>query len=235
MPIPRLTSDPVFPPIDLASPAGILAVGGDLSPRHLLKAYRSGIFPWYEEGYPVIWWSPDPRCVLFPKKMRISRSMRQTMRQGTFQITYDHAFRTVMEECRKPRSDQSGTWITQDMIEAYETLHRMGYAHSVEAWKDGMLAGGLYGVSLGGCFFGESMFTKVSNASKAALIMLVRNLDGLGFEMIDCQVRTDHLISLGAEMIPRTRFVAVLEDCLQNPTLRGHWGKMAAFRIAIPP
>jgi leucyl/phenylalanyl-tRNA--protein transferase len=234
MPIPRLTNDSIFPPPDLASPAGILAVGGDLSPQRLLEAYRSGIFPWYEEGYPVIWWSPDPRCVLFPEKLRISRSMKQTLRQRVFHITYDYAFHAVMEECRKPRNGKDGTWITKDMIKAYDTLHSMGYAHSVEAWKDGILAGGLYGVSLGGCFFGESMFARVSNASKAAFIMLVRNLNCLGFTMIDCQVQTDHLISLGAEMIPRTRFISVLEYCLQKSTLRGHWGEMAEFRTAIP-
>lgn len=223
MPIYRLCEEIIFPPPELASANGVLAVGGDLSAQRLVEAYRNGIFPWYSEGEPIIWWSPDPRYVLFPDELRVSRSMRQVMRRGIFEISFDRDFRAVMEACRTNRRREQGTWITDDMLEAYTGLNELGLAHSVEAWRDGTLAGGLYGVSLGGCFFGESMFAAVSNASKAALIALVERLSARGFALIDCQVYTAHLESLGARGIPRSEFMRLLSDALTMPTLRGSW------------
>jgi leucyl/phenylalanyl-tRNA--protein transferase len=203
--------------------SGLLAVGGDLSPERLLAAYREGIFPWYSEEEPLLWWSPDPRFVLFPKELRISRSMRQFLKKGLLRITFDHAFRDVIAACRKPRPGQDGTWITKEMEEAYVTLHDLGYAHSVAVWQDGTLVGGLYGVSLGHTFFGESMFSKRANASKAALITLVSRLRELHFDLIDCQVETPHLGSLGARLIPRREFITLLNESLRHETLRGNW------------
>jgi leucyl/phenylalanyl-tRNA--protein transferase len=229
MPIFRLADDFLFPPAELASPSGILAVGGDLSPERLILAYQKGIFPWYSEGEPIIWWSPDPRFVLFPAELYVSRSMRQVIRKDTFTITYDRRFRDVVDNCRQSRKDRSGSWITDDMLEAYCRLHDLGFAHSVEAWAGGVLAGGLYGVSLGSCFFGESMFTRMSNASKAALITLVSVIRGLGFAVVDCQVYTDHLLSLGARMIPRTEYLDLLATNTALPTMQGNWGEMEAF------
>ena len=225
MPIFRLIDEPIFPSPELASPEGILAVGGDLSPERLLMAYRMGIFPWYSEGEPILWWSPDPRFVLFPHELKVSRSMRQVLKKDLFRITMDRNFRDVMAGCRAPRRDQEGTWIDTDMSAAYGDLHDRGYAHSVEVWANDQLVGGLYGISLGRCFFGESMFTRVSNASKAALIALTQKLHALGFVMIDCQVFTEHLQSLGARMIPRTNFLMMLEDAMTAETLKGDWGK----------
>ncbi len=224
MPIYRLCDDIIFPPPELASENGILAVGGDLSPLRLVEAYRNGIFPWYSDGDPIIWWSPDPRYVLFPDELRVSRSMRQVMRRSVFEISFDRDFRAVIEACRtNRRRHEKGTWITGDMLEAYSELHDLGLAHSVEAWRDGTLAGGLYGVSLGGCFFGESMFAAVSNASKAAFIALVERLRSRGFALVDCQVHTAHLESLGARGIPRGEFMRLLAEALKMPTLRGSW------------
>lgn len=223
MPIFQLAEDIIFPPTHLASQSGILAVGGDLSPERLLEAYRQGIFPWYAGQEPIIWWSPDPRFVLFPTEIKVSRSMKQILRQGHFTITFDGDFRAVIAACQKPRPGQDGTWITEEMKEAYITLHNMGYAHSVEAWRGNVLAGGLYGVSLGRCFFGESMFTRVSNASKAAFITLTQKLLDRRFELIDCQVRSAHLASLGAQDIPRRQFTDILNNLLCFETLRGHW------------
>jgi len=227
MPIYRLCEDIIFPPPELASGNGVLAVGGDLSPRRLVEAYRNGIFPWYSDGDPIIWWSPDPRYVLFPDELRVSRSMRQVMRRAVFEISFDRDFRAVIEACRtNRRRHEKGTWITDDMLEAYSELHDLGLAHSVEAWKDGTLAGGLYGVSLGGCFFGESMFAAVSNASKAAFIALMERLRARGFTLVDCQVHTAHLESLGARGMPRAEFMRLLAEALKMPTLRGNWGAL---------
>ncbi len=234
MPIFRLAADLLFPPAELASPSGILAVGGDLSPERLILAYQEGIFPWYSEGEPIIWWSPDPRFVLFPGELYVSRSMRQVFRKGTFTITYDRSFREVVENCRQSRKDKSGSWITDEMLEAYCRLHELGLAHSVEAWAGDVLAGGLYGVSLGSCFFGESMFTRMSNASKAALITLVSVIRDLGFSVIDCQVYTDHLLSLGARMIPRKEYLDLLAAKAHLPSVRGNWGEMEAFARGKP-
>ena len=226
MPIFALTDEIIFPPAELADPSGILAVGGDLSPERLLLSYSLGIFPWYSQGDPILWWSPDPRFVLFPDEIRVSRTMRQVFQRNYFDITFDRAFDDVINGCKEPRQGHDGTWITGDMLGAYVDLHRMGYAHSVEAWKDGTLAGGLYGVSLGGCFFGESMFSRESNASKAAFITLVNRLQRENFPLIDCQVYTAHLESLGARGIPRSEFIDFLNKALALPTIRGCWSEL---------
>jgi leucyl/phenylalanyl-tRNA--protein transferase len=213
-----------FPSPHLADPTGLLAVGGDLSPERILEAYRLGIFPWFSENDPLLWWSPDPRLVLFPDRLRVSRSLRQKMKKGIFRITFDHAFHEVIRGAADVhRKRDGGTWITSEMIRAYTELHRMGYAHSVESWMGGELVGGLYGVSLGSAFFGESMFTTVSDASKVAFVTLVDWLRERQFTLIDCQVSTEHLHRFGAEEIPRTVFLRLLETALGNPTLRGRW------------
>lgn len=224
MPIFQLMEELLFPPSHMASQSGILAVGGDLSPARILEAYRQGIFPWYADEEPIIWWSPNPRFVLFPSEIKVSRSMKQILRQGRFRITFDQDFHGVISACQKPRPGQAGTWITKEMKEAYITLYDLGYAHSVEAWQGDILAGGLYGVSLGRCFFGESMFSTVSNASKAALITLTKRLEAHRFGLIDCQVRSAHLASLGARDISREAFISLLDRLLDFETLRGNWG-----------
>jgi len=229
MPVFRLTDRLVFPPPELASPEGILAVGGDLTPERLLLAYRMGIFPWYNEEEPILWWSPDPRCVLFPGEIRISRSMRQFLRKPSLEITFDRHFAGVVAGCRAPRKGLGGTWIHDEMAEAYGRLHALGYAHSVEVWQAGRLVGGLYGVSLGRCFFGESMFSAVSNASKAALITLAQRIRSMGFVFIDCQVPSEHLHSLGARLLPRPVFLDLLAQGVEEGTLKGNWGGM------VPP
>lgn len=224
MPVFQLTDQLVFPPPHLSNPDGILAIGGDLSTERLVLAYRMGIFPWYSLDEPILWWSPDPRFILFPERLKISKSMKQVLRKGIFEISVDKNFREVIEACSKiPRKGQYGTWITRDMINAYIALHREGFAHSVEVWQEGALVGGLYGVSLGSCFFGESMFAKVSNASKAGFITFVQALQNLGFSLIDCQVYTEHLASLGAEEINREDFLELLEEGMQADTLLGSW------------
>lgn len=208
MPVFSLSHKLAFPPVHLASEEGLLAVGGDLSPERLILAYRNGIFPWYNPGEPILWWSPDPRLVLFPKELHISRSLRRVLRKGRFQITFNTRFREVIAACaRARRPTGEGTWITPEMEAAYCRLNDMGYAHSVEAWQAGQLAGGLYGVALGRCFFGESMFARTSNASKVAFVTLVKRLDALDFKLVDCQVHTQHLVSLGAREIPRKDFL----------------------------
>ncbi|MEO1259178.1 MAG: leucyl/phenylalanyl-tRNA--protein transferase [Bacteroidota bacterium] len=218
----------VFPSPELASDEGVLAVGGDLSPERLLLAYQHGIFPWFTEKEPILWWSPDPRFVLFPEDLKVSKSMRPYFNQQKFQITYDQAFEQVMRCCQKPRPGQWGgdTWITEDMVVAYVRLHQLGYAHSVEVWEDDDLMGGLYGVSLGKCFFGESMFTKSSNASKFGFITLVKRLEAEGFNVIDCQQQTRHLASLGAKAISRHEFTQLLELNQQEESLVGNWGEL---------
>ena len=224
MPIFELVEEIIFPPSHQASPCGILAVGGDLSPERILEAYRQGIFPWYADQEPIIWWSPDPRFVLFPNEIKVSRSMKQILRQGRFRITFDQDFPAVITACRKPRAGQSGTWITEEMKKAYMTLHDLGYAHSVEARQNDALVGGLYGVSLGRCFFGKSMFSTVSNSSKAALITLAQRLQTRDFGLIDCQVWSAHLASLGAKSISREAFTELLRRLLSYETICGNWG-----------
>lgn len=213
-----------FPPVNRANSQGILAVGGDLSPERLLLAYQSGIFPWFNENDPIIWWSPDPRFIMYPYAIKVSKSMKQILKSRKFHITFDQDFLGVITNCQSiKRKGQAGTWITEEMIEAYLNLHHLGFAHSVEAWQEGELVGGLYGVSLGKVFFGESMFAKASNASKAAYITLVKNLQMLDFQIIDCQVYTEHLASLGAQNVPRKEFMSLLAKALKEETLRGSW------------
>ena len=224
MPIFRLIDEPVFPPPDYADPSGLLAVGGDLSSDRLLEAYRIGIFPWYSDDQPILWWSPDPRLVLELDEFKAPRSLRKVLKKGIFKVTLDRAFEEVIRACAAaPRAGQSGTWITQDMQAAYISLHGLGYAHSVETWFDGQLVGGLYGVSLGKAFFGESMFHRKTDASKVALAALVEQLTGWNFHFIDAQMTTEHLMSLGAKEMPRRIFLKRLQGALRDPTRRGKW------------
>jgi len=223
--IPWLRGNAPFPPVSkaLAAPNGLLCAGGDLSPARIVEAYRHGIFPWFSEGDPILWWSPDPRMVLFPDELRISRSLRRTLARGTFETRVDTAFRRVMQECAGPRDGQAGTWIVPEMIEAYTALHEMGFAHSVESWREGELVGGLYGMALGRVFFGESMFARETDASKVALVRLVERLEAGGYRVIDCQQATGHLASLGAREIPRAAFAKLLQDSIQYPPTGEHW------------
>ncbi|MCS6820456.1 MAG: leucyl/phenylalanyl-tRNA--protein transferase [Microscillaceae bacterium] len=219
-----------FPPIEkFADEYGILAIGGDLSVDRLLLAYRSGIFPWYSEDEPITWWSPDPRFVLFPQDLKISKSMKQILKKNVFQVTFDTAFRQVITECQQiKRVGQKGTWITHEMLEAYVQLHELGYAHSVEVWQSEELVGGLYGVSLGQMYFGESMFSRVSNSSKTGFIVLVQKMIEKGIKLIDSQVYTNHLASLGAIEIPRKEYLRLLAQWVNQPTLRGKWTEWLA-------
>ena len=203
---------------------GLLAVGGDLSPERLLLAYRSGIFPWYDESHPILWHSPDPRCVLPIERLHVGRTLRRTMAKGTYDIRFDTAFNQVIRACKDtPRPGQDGTWITREMERAYIKLFRLGYAHSVETWIGTELVGGLYGVSIGRVFFGESMFSWRPDASKVALVTLARRVERWGFRLIDAQVPTPHTVALGAEEWPRSRFLEVLNDEVAHPTHRGSW------------
>jgi leucyl/phenylalanyl-tRNA---protein transferase len=224
MPIYRLIKEIIFPAPEEADPSGLLAVGGDLSSDRLLEAYRLGIFPWFSGDEPILWWSPDPRLVLDLDDFRISRSLRKTLKKGIFQVTFDRAFADVVRACASvPREGQAGTWITYSMQKAYLDLHRLGYAHSVEAWFDGELAGGLYGVSLGKAFFGESMFHRRSDASKVALATLVEHLKSWNFHFIDAQMTTTHLLGLGARELPRKVFLKRLRTALRSATKTGKW------------
>lgn len=198
-------------------------MGGDLTPQRLLEAYRKGIFPWFNEGEPILWWSPDPRMVLFPDELRISRSLSKELKKSNYQIRTDHRFSEVMRACAAPRKGQAGTWIHPEMIAAYTTLHEMKFAHSVEMWMDGELVGGLYGIALGKIFFGESMFSRTPNASKIAFVHLVRQVQEWGFGLIDCQVKTDHLASLGAREIPRATFAQYLSELISESPSGEHW------------
>ncbi|MDI3319577.1 leucyl/phenylalanyl-tRNA--protein transferase [Pinibacter soli] len=214
MPIFALDKQIVFPPVEESEPDGLLAIGGDLSVERLLTAYRQGIFPWYEGEYPL-WWCPDPRFVLFPGKLKISKSMEALFKKEAFTFTINKAFDQVIRHCKSiSRKGQNGTWITNEVELAYNQLHELGYAHSAEVWSDGELVGGLYGIRMGKVFFGESMFSKMSNASKYAFISYVEELKKEGVQLIDCQVHTSHLESLGAEMIPRKRFTHLLKELI---------------------
>ncbi|MBM4127822.1 MAG: leucyl/phenylalanyl-tRNA--protein transferase [Nitrospira sp.] len=214
-----------FPPVEQASSDGLLAVGGDLHPERLLEAYRHGIFPWYNNDQPILWWSPHPRTVLFPDKLHIPRSLQRTIRRRLVTVTLDTCFRAVMEGCAGPRPQypDGRTWITPDMTEAYTRLHELGYAHSAETWMGDELVGGVYGVALGGAFFAESMFTRVDDASKVALVSLVRQLHAWGFRLIDCQQSSPHVIRFGAEDIPRREFIARLSEAVRLPDRREQW------------
>ena len=225
MPIFQLNEQPVFPPTHLAEPSGLLAIGGDLAPQRLVQAYAQGIFPWFNEGDPILWHAPPERMVLQPADLRINRSTRKALKSGVFAVSMDSAFGAVIEACAAiPRPGQHGTWITDDMADAYERLHRMGLAHSVETWRDGELVGGLYGVSLGAAFFGESMFSLAPNASKVAFVTLVQQLQRWEFTLIDCQVHTPLLESFGALEVPRLAFEELLYEALDRPTRAGSWG-----------
>jgi len=223
--IPWLESSDPFPPLEraLMEPDGLLAAGADLSPARLLAAYRSGIFPWYSAGQPVLWWSPDPRMVLFPAEFRMPRSLAKRLRRRDYEIRVDTAFETVMRACAAPRSDGAGTWITPDMIAAYSQLHRLGHAHSVETWIDGELAGGLYGIALGRVFYGESMFAWAADASKIALAHLMRRMERGQFGIIDCQMNTAHLARFGAREIPRREFSRHLAELVNYPQTANVW------------
>jgi len=224
--IPWLPVEPVFPPVEsaLAEPNGLLAAGGDLSPERILAAYRRGIFPWYSEGEPILWWSPDPRMVLFPDELKISRSFAKVLRNRPYRVTLDTAFANVVAACAAaPRPGQHGTWITAAMQTAYTGLHELGHAHSVEVWMDDQLAGGLYGMALGRAFFGESMFSRHRDASKVALAHLCAHLQHEGFGIIDCQMETKHLASLGARPIPRSEFVALLRRAVAADSSPQRW------------
>ena len=219
--------DPVesFPPLEAASsePDGLLAAGGDLTVERLLYAYRSGIFPWYDDGQPLLWWSPDPRCVLCPGDLHVSRRLRRTLRQSGATVCFNHDFGQVIQACAAPRASQQGTWITADMIAAFEQLHKEGWAHSIEVWENGELSGGLYGLAIGRVFFGESMFSREPNASKIALLALARYLQDGQFELLDCQIISSHLLSLGATLIPRTEFASALARLCDPPDRFENW------------
>src|SRR5215472_102911 len=231
--IPWLGKDAPFPPVRraLREPNGLLAAGGDLSPERLLEGYRNGIFPWFSDGDPILWWSPDPRMVLFPSELKVSRSLAKTLRNRSYEVRFDSAFHEVIESCAAPRKGAPGTWIGDVMIDAYLELHRLGHAHSVETWIDGELAGGLYGVAMGGVFFGESMYSHGRDASKIALAALVGRLKSDGFGLIDCQMHTRHLESLGAREIPRARFSGLLEELIQSPRSPGTWSGVSTAQV----
>jgi len=225
----------LFPPTEEAQDDGLLAVGGDLTKERLLAAYSKGIFPWYEVGQPILWWSPDPRLVLTPETLKISRSLRKILRKQQFEIRFDTAFEKVIKACADVRTEQGeGTWIIPEMQQAYTELHQDGFAHSVESWLDGELVGGLYGISLGQCFFGESMFSTRNDSSKVALVALVEFSREVGIRMIDCQMTTPHLLSLGASEIQRKKFLTNLKILLEQPTLKGSWNRgSATFKTKI--
>ena len=221
----RLQSATYFPPVETAlrDPNGLLAMGGDLSVERLLDAYRHGIFPWFNPDEPILWWSPDPRMVLVPGEVRVTRSLAKRMRNGGFELRVDTAFADVMRACAEPREDAGGTWISLAMIAAYTRLFDAGHAHSVETWHDGKLVGGLYGVAIGRMFYGESMFSREADASKVALVRLARQLQAWGFGLIDCQMETEHLASLGAHTMPRAAFTARLTELVNLPHCPGPW------------
>ena len=213
----------------LDSPNGLLAWGGDLQPNRVLRAYRSGIFPWYSEGQPLLWWSPAPRCVIFPEKVHISRRTRRRYNSGKFSLSLDSAFAEVIAACAAPRGEDNGTWITREMLEAYIQLHRLGHAHSLEVWEEGELVGGIYGLAMGSIFFGESMFSHKTDASKIALITLCRQLHQWGVELLDCQVGNPHLFSMGAEQISRTTFERLLRELTSQTGTEQNWRGPVSF------
>ena len=223
MPVFRLDERLVFPPVELAD-EGLLAVGGDLRPERLLLAYSQGIFPWYGKNLPILWHSPDPRMVLFPNELVVNRSLKKAMRRRPYELRLDTAFGEVLRGCADvPRPGQNGTWLIPDMVSAYQRMHELGFAHSAEAWQGDVLVGGLYGMSLGGCFYGESMFALAPDASKIVFVALVQQLVAWGMSIIDCQVHTEHLERFGAREIPRSEFLGHLHAALEQPTRRGAW------------
>lgn len=227
--IPWLQKNSPFPPVTsaLQSPNGLLAAGADLSPQRLLDAYSRGIFPWYSEGQEIMWWSPNPRMVLVPQAFKISRSLVKTLRNKTYEVRFDTSFRAVMLACSAPRDGQGGTWISPDMVNAYCALHELGYAHSVETWVGDKLVGGLYGVAIGKMFYGESMFARQTDASKIALAHLVQYLTQENFGLIDCQMSTAHLASLGANELPRSKFINIINELCNIPQAPKKWSMLA--------
>ncbi len=224
MPLFRLSERLDFPPAWLARSDGLLCIGGDLSAQRILLAYEKGIFPWFSENEPILWWSPDPRLVLFPRNIKVSRSLKKTIKKNTFHLTMDNAFEETILSCSKPRrKEYAGTWLVEEMIEAYIQLHKLGYAHSIETWKDDRLVGGLYGICLGGIFFGESMFSFEDDASKTALTALARHLEQHRFDLIDCQVTTNHLLSMGATEISRNTYLDIIQRSIKRTDLRNVW------------
>jgi len=224
MPLFRLSERLDFPPAWLARSDGLLCIGGDLSAQRILLAYEKGIFPWFSENEPILWWSPDPRLVLFPGNIKVSRSLKKTIKKNTFHLTMDNAFEETILSCSKPRrKEYAGTWLVEEMIEAYIQLHKLGYAHSIETWKDDRLVGGLYGICLGGIFFGESMFSFEDDASKTALTALARHLEQHRFDLIDCQVTTNHLLSMGATEISRNTYLDIIQRSIKRTDLRNVW------------
>ncbi|MEE9524592.1 MAG: leucyl/phenylalanyl-tRNA--protein transferase [Thermodesulfovibrionales bacterium] len=233
MPVFQLSDEIIFPPVELADADGLIAVGGDLSVERLVTAYTEGIFPWYSEGSPILWWSPDPRLILLPEELKVSRSLRQVIKKGGFTVTLDAAFDEVITSCSGVHKDRDGgTWITDEMVDAYRALHYAGVAHSVESWYDDKLVGGLYGISLGGVFFGESMFNVRSDASKVVFVTLVKQLIKWGYSLIDCQVTTRHLMTFGAREIPRSEFMAILSNAIKHPMPSRAWSDMKGRKIS---
>jgi leucyl/phenylalanyl-tRNA--protein transferase len=224
MPVFRLTDEILFPPPEYAEPEGLLAIGGDLSSERLIEAYSHGIFPWSDEADPILWWSPDPRMVIRPQEFRPSKSLSKVIKKGKFRVTLDTAFEQVIRECAKlPRKGQAGTWITRDMVKAYIQLHKEGYGHSVECWVGDALVGGLYGLSIGSMFFGESMFSKETDASKVAFFSLCQILADWEFDWVDCQLHNEHLESLGAYTISREEYLEQLQSSVKKDTRKGSW------------
>ncbi len=224
MPLFRLSKRLDFPPAWLARSDGLLCIGGDLSPKRLLLAYKNGIFPWFSENEPILWWSPDPRLVLYPDEINVSKSLKKKIRQNKFSIRINHAFEQTITACAKPRKNKhDGTWLVDEMIEAYIDLNALGYAHSIETWREDKLVGGLYGVSIGGSFFGESMFSVESDASKIALVALATHLNKYHFDLIDCQVTTDHLMKMGAVEISRNSFLDTIQNSVKREDLNAIW------------
>ena len=219
------TPETQFPSAETASEEGLVAVGGEITPVRVLSAYRQGIFPWYSEDQPVLWWSPEPRAIIYPGQIKISRSLRKTLRKGLFRVTADQAFSEVIKGCSGPRrnSPEGGTWITPDMMKTYIQLHQWGYGHSIEVWMEDRLVGGLYGIALGSAFFGESMFSRVADASKIALVYLSRYAESHNIDLIDCQLPTEHLTSMGAINITRKQYLSLLKKSLQHKELSQHW------------
>jgi len=230
MPVYLLNEDLEFPDPELAQPDGLLAIGGDLNPGRLLLAYEKGIFPWYNPADPILWWSPDPRGVIIPSQIKVSNSMRNVLNREDYTLSFDKNFPEVIRNCRIQKRNENGTWISDDISKAYTQLHEIGLAHSVEVWRDKKLVGGLYGVSIGNAFFGESMFSAEKNCSKIALIHLSRVLEKLNFSMIDCQLYTQHLGTLGAVEMSRTEFLAKLKSSLKNDSIVGNWGQNPNFQ-----
>lgn len=235
MPLFRLSEGLDFPPAWLARSDGLLCIGGDLSAQRILLAYENGIFPWFSESEPILWWSPDPRLVLFPDNIKISRSLNKKIKKDYFHLTVDSAFEETILSCSKPRrKEYAGTWLVEEMINAYVHLHKLGYAHSIETWKEDRLVGGLYGICLGGVFFGESMFSFENDASKIALATLANHLKQYQFDLIDCQVTTNHLLSMGATEIPRNSYLDIIQKSVKRTDIKNIWNPNIPLTVPYP-